>query len=213
MQTHAYIIGKAAEYRIASELILRGIAPCFPAVDDGVDLTTSSGIRLQIKATSCTFSSGAASFTLCARKKDGKSGWRKFSSECDFLVLWHIPTNRFWVAPSALFDGYTRCVVGTQTRRAKWTTETRQEALRLKADGLSQNEIAAKLGQGLSRFNVRHMLSNENYAKRLSGRGRAGESITLAEQVERYENCWNLLRPESFADATAESLMEATHAE
>jgi len=190
--------GKAAEYRVASELILRGIVPCFPALDTGVDLVTTDGVRIQIKSCRTTYSSGAAHFSLCSRKKDGKLGWRKFSEECDFFILWHITTDRFWIAPSALFDGFSTCCVGTVTRKAKWTSETRIEALRLRNEGLSQAEIAAKIGQGMTRENVKHMLKSENYGKRLGGRCKEGSPITLSEQVEVYEDCWDLLKPESF---------------
>ena len=42
------------------------------------------------------------------------------------------------------------------------------------------------------------MLKSENYGKRITSRCKNGATITLSEQVEAYENRWDLLKPESF---------------
>lgn len=43
-------IGKAGEYRVASELILRGYTPYLPSIDNGVDIYLDNGKCIQVKS-------------------------------------------------------------------------------------------------------------------------------------------------------------------
>ena len=42
-------LGKAGEYRVAAELLLRGHSIYMPSVDNGVDLVIDDGVTIQIK--------------------------------------------------------------------------------------------------------------------------------------------------------------------
>src|SRR5882724_7433438 len=44
------LTGKAGEYAVAAQLLLRGISVFLPAVDEGSDLMTSNGCRVQVKS-------------------------------------------------------------------------------------------------------------------------------------------------------------------
>lgn len=112
--TNSFLVGQAGVYRVASELLLRGVNVSFPAVDNaGVDLFTEHGLKVQVKAPRlrvCTGISTVPAYYLrlgCAQK-GGKHQpvrrKRKYSEEVDYLVIWGVDEDRFWIVPAAVFD-------------------------------------------------------------------------------------------------------------
>lgn len=115
------LVGQAGVHRVASELQLRGVGVFFPSVDTGVDLILDNGIRVQVKAASIRVR------TRSSKNVDVKFppaywfslGWsqqgnrhrpvkrpRDFSEEVDYVVLWGIDEDRFWVVPASHLDGH-----------------------------------------------------------------------------------------------------------
>lgn len=117
--------GQAAVHRVLAELLLRRI-PCYiPAVDVGVDIALDDGTRLQVKSSKLrSVRSGgrnpnspslgpAYRFSLSMKLHGNfdQGSWRrhassrpytlrKYSEEVNFLVLWGIDEDRFWIVPA-----------------------------------------------------------------------------------------------------------------
>ncbi len=119
--------GQAGVYAVASQLCLRGMNPMFPAVDDGVDLMLSNGIRLQIKTARLIHPKlyvpgntgsrggrqagyrhgGAYCFGLrrgewLPKEKKYQRVKRGYGEVADFFVLWGIDEDRFWIVPTSI---------------------------------------------------------------------------------------------------------------
>jgi hypothetical protein len=105
-------LGKAAELRVSSELLLRGINVYFPAMDDNsVDLLTSLGDKIQVKASRkehvdtrgyrypvYLFNTRRKKYVnsnnVTLRPKLDPSG-------IDFLICWCVDHDWFYIIPSA----------------------------------------------------------------------------------------------------------------
>ena len=122
-------LGQAGVHRVCAELLLREI-PCYvPLVDIGVDVQLGDGRRLQVKATrlrgvrnrgqnptapslgpayrfsmsrqfTCNYNQGSWRRNTTSRPFI----LRKYSDETDFVVLWGVDEDRFWVVPASIFD-------------------------------------------------------------------------------------------------------------
>ena len=197
-RNYASMLGQAGVYRVISELILRGQTPLVPVVDDGVDLMLASGIRLQVKT---TFTASrhwryanrtVYSFTLGPSKmlKGGnvasKEG-RKFSAQCDFVILLAINESRFWIVPAAALD--KRYTV-TICEKELWRNIDVQKAKELQAQGYSSDAIAAVVG-GSRRTVSRRLLDGKT------------EPDRKWSNVGSYENRWDLI--ESYGKTISEA--------
>lgn len=108
-----HLVGQAGVWQVASQLALRGLNPHFPGVDFGYDLMVENGIRIQVKAASLrhnarVYPEGAYWFKfwqsniLSGNNNVRIRGARDYSKVSDFLVLWGVTENRFWIVPSSL---------------------------------------------------------------------------------------------------------------
>lgn len=106
-------LGQAGVYRIASELALRGISTYFPSVDLGVDLITHKGLRLQVKTAALRERKQGIGYFIgfgwnqAGTERRARRRPRKYSEEVDLVVIWGVDENRFWIAPSKLFDDHS----------------------------------------------------------------------------------------------------------
>jgi hypothetical protein len=182
--------GQAGVHRVASELLLRGINPTFPAVDIGGDLLIDHGVRVQVKSAHLvTRKVGKVEVTAywfklstkaVVRKKTIKLVPRIFSDECEFVILWGIEQNRFWIVPSPVLDGRQLVVVDLD---AGWISSD-LEALRLaREDGLSYREMAKKFD--LSHKTIWRRLNLSSTPK--------GQWGSLVQAVRETENRWDLI--------------------
>ena len=142
-------LGKAGEYRVASELILRGHAVYFPAVDMGADLTIENGIRVQVKTCHLVKQNSQTAYFIDPSHHIIHDGMkqvslrdRKMSDECDFVVVWGIDENRFWVIPADLLDGVGSVSLGPECYFKQLDL---QKMLELRRMGRTHNEIAAEM--------------------------------------------------------------------
>lgn len=182
-------VGQAAVHRVVSELLLRGTAATIPVVDVGVDLHTVEGCRIQVKTVKLRKNSatpkGAYWFkfwqspVLSGAKNIKLRGARDYSKCCDMMVLWGRDEDRFWIIPTALL-GSTQCLLlGPKGfyQRAEF-----DESTRLKAEGLTQQEIADRLG--ITQAAVSYQLRG--------GRSKRPEE-TMSSKARAYEGRWDLI--------------------
>jgi len=122
--SNSVLQGQAAVYRVAAELMFRGVRVAMPCCDDrGVDLIALPSVRVQVKSTYLrhhhrVYPQGAYWFkfthgpVVSGNHTIRKRGVRQFSAECDFVVLVGIDQGRFWIVPAVILDGKSLCVVG-----------------------------------------------------------------------------------------------------
>jgi hypothetical protein len=106
--------GKAAEWRVASELAMRGHVPFFPGLDIGFDLQLQNGLRLQVKSGTLVYRHPAGvkanvgyffnlrrgAWDNATKRYTGKKR-RSYAEIADFFVLWGIEENRFFIVPTS----------------------------------------------------------------------------------------------------------------
>jgi len=102
-------LGQAGEYRVASELLKRGINVFFPAVDTGVDIITEHGLKIQVKTSNQEYSNTRGykypAYLFSTRKKKYVSSKGKTlrprikEGEVDFVVFWCVSHDWFFIIP------------------------------------------------------------------------------------------------------------------
>ncbi len=149
--------GQAGVLRVASELILRGHLPFFPAYDGkGVDIIVDGTVRIQVKTTlreteekkysGRTWAAGHVMFSLSKTqyaKGRLKTVSRQFVDECDLLILWAIEPDRFWIVPSHVVNGRHSFNIGPVQRMQEFDTE---KAKTLRDQGWTFRAIGELLG-------------------------------------------------------------------
>jgi hypothetical protein len=123
----AILQGQAGVYAVASQLCLRGMNPMFPAMDDGVDIVISNGIRLQVKTSRLQHrnqfspgNDGSRGGRIAVYRTVGRYGFglrrgewlpaqkkytrvkKGYGQVADFFVLWGIDEDRFWIVPTSI---------------------------------------------------------------------------------------------------------------
>lgn len=187
--------GQAGVYRVASELIVRGHVPYFPAVDDaGVDLIADGSVRIQVKTTmrptvakrSATrqWPEGTLIFSLSQTQNvigqmRRKCAARKFTDYCDIVVLWAIEPNRFWIVPAHLLNNrhtFSMCP------RQQWVEFDIEQARAMRSSGLSYREIGERLD-----------VSDTAVKRRFNKSERPLKPLPSVE-VRKYEGRWDVIR-------------------
>lgn len=127
-------IGRAGELRVASELLLRGYRVHLSLVDSGSDLILDNGKKIQVKCChNCPNPKQKChryvfAFKHWQGKKEGKRVQRYtgLASEVDFVILWCIDDNQFFVIPANKVLGRKTITIYTQQkhhRRKSWTED------------------------------------------------------------------------------------------
>lgn len=98
----ALLLGKAGELRVASELLLRGFRPCLNLIDTGADMILENGVSIQVKSARLTKPRGqnsSAGASRCYRFqcRHWKGGKPHGLKGVDYLVLWGVDTDEFWI--------------------------------------------------------------------------------------------------------------------
>lgn len=188
----ASMIGKAGEYAVAAQLMVRGLNVFFPAVDNGVDLIADNGCRIQVKTGRIRMSpsmvehypEGVYSFHFPKNKYIASSKVkirtvpsRKFSDVCDVVVLWGVEQNRFWIAPASLCDQRQCIIMGPPCERAFLKDVEEMKAMR--EMGFSQEQIGKEFG-----------ISQSSAGKRLSQANIPYYEDNPTHVIRRCENAW-----------------------
>lgn len=117
MPSITHLQGAAGVHAVCAQLCLRGMTPCMPSVDDGVDIYLTNGIKLQVKCGRLRNHPGFPSGAYCF---DVRKGWKRKGHEivdntqaardrnydgiADFVVFWAIDESRFFVVPPSDID-------------------------------------------------------------------------------------------------------------
>lgn len=183
------LVGQAGVWRVASMLALRGTNPHFPGVDHGYDLVTDRGCRIQVKAASLrknsAYPDGAYWFkfwqaTILSGMSNVRERGAKDYSECsDVVVLWGIDEDRFWLLPSSVL-AKTQCL--TVGPKGFYQRDEFAEAKKLRAEGLSQQEIGDRLG-----------ISQAAVSYQLRGGRKTLPTETMSAKARANENRWEII--------------------
>lgn len=113
-------IGLAGEFRVMSELLLRGYNPAKSYLQDGYDLILDNGLRIEVKSAHY-FDYGQKHY--CKQVKKGKKydsntsirgyffNFRSFTNpsnirkKFDYAICWCIDDNVFYIIPVELITG------------------------------------------------------------------------------------------------------------
>ena len=100
-------IGKAGELRVASELLLRGIDVYLPCGDFGIDLILQNGLKIQVKTANKSRHGKYQyyTFNFHSWRKVGKHYIPHNLEDIDFIVLWLLGTERFFIIPASQIRG------------------------------------------------------------------------------------------------------------
>jgi hypothetical protein len=200
----------AGVWRVAAELALRGIHPHFPGVDYGYDLIVDGGVRIQVKCAHLSmrkgqaYKGGAYWFKLAKQPiVVGTNSIKKrlrqvFSEKNDFVVLWGIEQDRFWVVPAATLDNHQLVVVGPDVAYKRLDQE---RIVALYESGHTQQEIADMMG-----------VHQYTISERLRGKWVVPKRA-ISEQVRNCENRWDLIEGCIQSLTEAESIPGVAEAE
>ena len=182
MALRTQFLGKAGEYMVASQLLLRGVPVALPAVDEGVDIYAGH-LRIQVKAARKikvkTAGSWGYHFNIGTHKWNAQTRtfYRKRDARAavDFYVFWGIDENRFWIVPSNLLP---QCNVRIVEDSKRYTINA-DEVAALLGTGLSQREVAKRLQ--ISEMSVSRVV-NGDLPKTKPGK---------CHEVIKRENAWH----------------------
>lgn len=189
LQRDARLVGRAGEYTVAAQLLLRDVVVYWPSVDLGCDLETENHCRIQVKTGHLTKeredrgrcyefrlpkvfpvpSLGGAS-RIVSRKK--------FAEVCDFVVFWGIEQNRFWIIPAHLCDDSTGMRLGYELSTRPRLVTHQAAVLEMVGLGYSQEQIAKHYG--VTRSTIQRFISN-----------RRDWSESTVSQMRSCENAWH----------------------
>lgn len=119
-------LGKATEMRVASEILLRGHNVFFPMVDDGIDIILENDLRIQIKGATGRFLdkdkvSLGYTFSFRSWKRSRDSHEPHNLDRIDFVILWAIGADLFYIIPSVEIRGKYTVRVTPHGKRRKST--------------------------------------------------------------------------------------------
>jgi hypothetical protein len=151
----SHMIGKAGEHLVAAELLSRGVVPAWPSHDEGCDLITMDGCRLQVKTSRSrktsalrenvyTFHFKHRSFTAHSAKRVVEKPKRILSSRSDYIVLVGWDERRFWIVPTTILDDIHCAYVGPSSVRD--FEKDIPEMLEMASLGFSQKDIGQYYG-------------------------------------------------------------------
>lgn len=121
-------IGLAGEFRVMSELLLRGHNPAKSYLEEGPDIILENGLRLEVKSAHRCHSihkatdrgKGHRERTVYNFSLVGGARTKPQSLEgCDFLLLWCINDDSFFVIPYKEIKVNALSIVST-TGNGKW---------------------------------------------------------------------------------------------
>ncbi len=98
------LLGRSGEYRVASELLLRGHEVFLASIDSSIDLILGNGNRIQIKTARKTKvnTSSHKRYVFSFKSWEQQNGHYKAHdlNETDFVILWAMDDNVFFIIPA-----------------------------------------------------------------------------------------------------------------
>ncbi len=100
-----HYVGLAAEYRVISELLIRGFNPARLMFDSGIDILLDDGRGIQVKTARISTrigGKGAKYLTYNFNLTGGRRRNRKIiNDKYDFLIFWLNGTDTFYIFPKS----------------------------------------------------------------------------------------------------------------
>ncbi len=93
-------IGLAGEFRVMSELLLRGHNPAKSYLENGADIVLENSIKVEVKSAHRLPQKRTSSYLFNLRRKDRK-GIQNLDN-CDFVVCWCINDDSFYIIPKSV---------------------------------------------------------------------------------------------------------------
>lgn len=180
-------MGKAGEYAVASQLFLRGTSVLWPAIDDGFDLMTSEGCRVQVKTSHIDGRTRKGEnyywFPMANTRQAarGKTAVRvpipPMAGRCDVVVFWGIEDNRFWVVPVDMLKGTQGIALGSaDPKRFAGSISEMRNMITL---GYTRGAVAKHYG--IERHSLQQFLDS----------GKDIAEVTTTSRVRACENAWH----------------------
>jgi len=124
MAQNGIYIGEAGELRVLSELLLKGFKPSKYIVDDGIDIVLDNKKTLQVKTCNSLNrnQNNTDYYMVGLTSAIYKRGYRKVYRQkmiADFLIIWIIPTNSFYVLPQ-IEVGNKVCIGISTSKKCKY---------------------------------------------------------------------------------------------
>lgn len=200
------MVGRAGEYAVAAQLLLRKVMVLWPAVDLGYDLETVNHCRLQVRCGHLSRSSKYVTrqcydFRMRKQKPVPISNTtaklvaqRPFVEVCDYVVFWGIEQNRFWIVPPELCDKCSGARLGLEPVTAPRLIANMTDVKEMVGLGYSHSQVAKHYG--VARSVVTRFLSE----------GRDWEE-SLVSQMRACENAWESIT--NFVYAPAKQIASA----
>ena len=122
----AFLLGKAGELRVASELLLRGMDVSLSLVDSGVDLILTNGKRLQVKSARMIKRGKKRyryvfNFRTWKKQVDGDRKKEAHKLEnVDFVILWAVDDDLFFIIPVETIRGKTSININARNKDNKF---------------------------------------------------------------------------------------------
>lgn len=172
-----------------SELMLRGHSPMMPPIDNGADLFLDNGLRIQVKTSHLartknphpSYSQGFYRFQMMETGYRSKyqNVARDWTKRCDFIVLWCINEDRFFILP-AMSDRGMIIITAKSEDRAAVIDVARAKSMH--ASGMSMFAIAKEMG-----------VSWPTVKDHVMGTRKGTRADTMTRTILQYENRWDLL--------------------
>lgn len=170
-----------------SELMLRGHYPAMPPVDNGADILLENGLRVQVKTSHlnkkkhASYPLGLYRFELMETGYRAKyqNVVRDWTKRCDYLVLWCINEDRFFIVPATKDRGVILITAKMEDRAAVIDVAA---AKAMHAQGVSMYAIAKEMG-----------VSWPTVKAHLTGERTNTRATTMVREILQYEDRWDLL--------------------
>ena len=185
---HCDYMGRAAEYAVAAQLMLKDTAVLWPSVDAGYDLLTESFCRVQVKSSHIDGRTdegqGYYWFPLGKTRQVVRKNCAvrvavpDITKICDVVVFWGIEEKRFWVVPSSLCLVQGVALGLPNPKRFVGSIQDMREMLAL---GYTRGKIAKHYG--IQRSSLQQFLD--------SGKDYANETVT--SQMRSCEGRWDYI--------------------
>lgn len=113
-------IGRAGEYRVLSELLLREHNPAIMAIDNGIDIVLENGKTIQVKTVlkpNNGFGHGCNVTFISAAWKKGKKVNKHSRMVADFVIIWLVHRDEFFIISREVISNRSGISLGWEKSR------------------------------------------------------------------------------------------------
>jgi len=186
----ANLIGAAGVCFVAGELMVRGMNVSWPFTDEGWDLMTANGCRIQVKTARLrnipkwssepcySFHFNKRRFMALSSQTMKERAPQVLSERSDIVVLVGLEQKRYWIVPSESLDKVHCAYVGPTVQRS--FENDIPHMLDMVKFGFSQKEIGQYYG-----------INQSSVYERLQQAGKPKAAKKYVGLLRSYESEWN----------------------